>query len=152
MCSRLSHRVLYCVVATSLFACGGDLVLPDGTLPDDKAPAMLQAVSGDGQQATVGSRLPEPLVALVTDGAARPVAGVALTFRFRGEFPGAEINPPSAQTDATGLASTQVKLGTATGPYTVEAVVAQAADLSTTFGVTAVPRDHGDGGEHPSKD
>jgi hypothetical protein len=151
MCNRLSHRVLYCVVTTSLFGCGGgDLILPD-----DKAPVALQAISGDGQEAPVGTRLPDPLVARVTDGAARPVEGVPLTFRFQGDFPGAELDPPSAQTNDSGRASTRVKLGTATGPYTVEAVVTQGApSLSTTFGVTAVPREDGHGGkdEHAGKD
>jgi hypothetical protein len=149
MGSRLSHRILYCAVASSLFACGSDLVLPD-----DKAPVTLRAISGDGQEATVGTRLPEPLVALLTDGAARPVPGVPFTFRFQGDFPGAKIDPPAAETDESGLVRTRVTLGTATGPYTIEAVVAQGADLSTTFGVTAVPKEHGhDGdGEHPGRD
>jgi hypothetical protein len=135
-------------MTASLFACGSDLILPD-----DKAPVTLRTVSGDGQEATVGTRLPEPLVALLTDGAARPVPGIPFTFRFQGDFPGAEIDPPTAETDDSGLVRTRVTLGTATGPYTIEAVVTQGADLRTTFGVTAVPRQHGHGGggDHPDK-
>jgi hypothetical protein len=142
MCSHLSHRLLSCVLATSLLSCGGgDLVLPD-----DKAPVALQAVSGDGQEATVGSRLPDPLVVLLTDGAARPVAGVPLTFRFRDDVPDAEIDPASVETDESGRASARVTLGATTGPHTVEAVVAQGPSLSTTFGVTAVAKRGGGGG------
>jgi hypothetical protein len=136
-------------MTSSLFACGGgDLVLPN-----DKAPAALKVVSGDGQEGTVGSRLPAPLVVVLTDAAERPVPGVPLTFRFRDDFPGAEINPASAETNDSGLASTRVTLGSATGPYTVEAVAQVAPDLSTTFGVLAVAKESGPGRDHgPGRD
>jgi hypothetical protein len=143
MCSHLSHRLFYCVLASSLPACGGGNLV----LPDDSAPAALQVVSGDGQEATVGSRLRDPLVVQLTNAAADPVAGVSLMFRFRDPVPDAEIDQASVETDESGRASARVKLGTTTGAYTVEAVVVQGPSLSTTFGLTAIAKKdhHGDG-------
>ncbi|HEV2084158.1 MAG TPA: Ig-like domain-containing protein [Gemmatimonadales bacterium] len=128
----------------AVLACaGGDL-----TLPNNGAPADLTAVSGDGQQATIGSRLPQPLVVQVTDAAGRPVAEVPLVFRFQTAVPDAEIDPASVATDSTGHASVRVRLGTVTGAQTIEATIAQDAgpDVRATFGVTALEkRGHGDG-------
>lgn len=120
--------------------CGGDL-----NLPDDGTPVALTAVSGDGQEATIGSRLPQPLVVRVTDGAQRPVADVPLVFRFQDEFPDAEIDPASIATDSTGRASVRVRLGTTTGPQTIEATVAQDVlpDARATFDVTALDKPGG---------
>ena len=126
-----------------MLACaGGDL-----TLPNNGAPVELTAVSGDGQQATIGSRLPQPLVVRVTNAAGRPVAEVPLVFRFQTAVPDAEIDPASVATDSTGHASVSVRLGTVTGPQTIEAAIAQDAgpDVRATFGVTALEK-HGRGG------
>ena len=136
-------RLLSPGLGLAVLACaGGDL-----TLPNNGAPVQLTAVSGDGQQATIGSRLPQPLVVRVTDAASRPVAQVPLVFRFQTPVPDAEINPSSVQTDSTGHASVEVRLGSTTGPQTIEATIAQdaAPDVRATFGVTALQK-HGGGG------
>ena len=139
-------RVLGPGLGLAVLACaGGDL-----TLPNDGAPAELTAVSGDGQQATVGSRLPQPLVAQVTDAAGRPVAEVPLVFRFQTAVPDAEIDPASVATDSTGRSSVRVRLGTVTGPQTIEATIAQdaGAGVRATFGVTALEKHGHGGGDH----
>ena len=136
-------RLLSTGLGLAVLACaGGDL-----TLPNNGAPVELTAVSGDGQQATIGSRLPQPLVVRVTDAASQPVAGVPLVFRFQTAVPDAQIDPASVATDSTGHASVRVRLGTVTGPQTIEATIAQAAgpDVRATFGVTALGK-HGGGG------
>ena len=137
-------RLVSTGLALAVLACaGGDL-----TLPNNGAPVELTAVSGDGQQATIGSRLPRPLVAQVTDAAGRPVAAVPLVFRFQTAVPDAEITPSSVQTDSTGRASVEVRLGSTTGPQTIEATFAPAAGpgVRATFGVTALDKHgHGDG-------
>ncbi len=137
-------RVLGPGLGLAVLACaGGDL-----TLPNNGAPVELTAVSGDGQQATIGSLLPRPLVVQVTDGAGRPVAEVPLVFRFQTAVPDGEIDPASVATDSTGHASVRVRLGTVTRPQTIEATIAQdpAPDVRATFGVTALEkRGHGDG-------
>jgi hypothetical protein len=124
---------------------GGDLILPS-----DGAPAVLTAVSGDGQEANVGSPLPKPLVVKVTDAVRRPVPEVRLIFRFQGDVPDAEIDPPAVQTDSSGLALVRVRLGTASGSQTIEAVIDEenAPDARALFGVTALqPHGHDGGGD-----
>jgi len=143
---RLSPGLGLAVLACS----GGDL-----NLPNDGTPVELTAVSGDGQEAKVGSLLPKPLVVQVTDAARQPVAEVPLVFRFRSAVPDAEIDPASVATDSTGHASVRVRLGTVTGPQTIEATIAQAAgpDSRATFGVTALDKGgHGHGGGHGDGD
>jgi hypothetical protein len=142
----LSPRLLGPGLSLAVLACaGGDL-----NLPNDSAPVELTTVSGDGQEATVGSRLPKPLVVRVTDAASRPVADVPLVFRFQDAVPDAEIDPASVATDSSGQASVRVRLGTITGPQTIEATIAQAAEAEAraTFEVTALERHgHGHGGD-----
>jgi hypothetical protein len=147
----LSPRLLGPGVGLAVLACaGGDL-----NLPNDGAPVELTAVSGDGQEATVGSRLPEPLVVRVTDAVKRPVAEVPLVFRFQTAVPDAEIDPASVATDSTGRASVRVRLGTVTGAQTIVATIAQdaIAEARATFGVTALEKQgHGHGGGHEGGD
>jgi hypothetical protein len=133
-------RLLSSGLGLAVLACaGGDL-----NLPNDSTPVELTAVSGDGQEAKVGSFLPQPLVVLVTDAAQRPVADVPLVFRFLTAVPDAEIDPASPATDSTGHASVRVRLGSVTGPQTIEATIAQDVrpDVRATFGITALKK-HG---------
>jgi hypothetical protein len=136
-------RLLSPGLGLAVLACaGGDL-----TLPNNGAPVELTAVSGDGQEAKVGSLLPQPLVVQVTDAARQPVAEVPLVFRFQTAVPDAEIDPASVATDSTGHASVRVRLGTVTGPQTIEATIAQDAEARATFEVTALDKGgHGHGG------
>jgi len=145
----LSPRLLGPGLGLAMLACaGGDL-----NLPNSSTPVELTAVSGDGQEARVGSLLPKPLVARVTDAAGQPVAEVPLVFRFQDAVPDAEIDPASVATDSTGRASVRVRLGTTTGPQTIEATIAQdaAPDARATFGVTALEK-HGGGGHDGGDD
>ncbi len=136
---RIPYRLVSLVFGAALTGCGGGSL----TLPDDSFPAALQAVSGDGQQGTVGSRLDDPLVVKLTDASSRPIAGVPVVFQFKSDVPDAEVDPAEAATDNEGLASAQVRLGANTGSHQVEARVASAAELSATFVVTAVERESG---------
>jgi hypothetical protein len=101
----------------------------------------------------VGSRLPEPLVVRVRDRAGLPVAHVPLVFRFRDEFPDAEITPAAVETDTNGRASVRVRLGSTAGAKTVEATIDQeaAAAARALFGVTALER-RGGGGDDDDDD
>jgi len=130
---------LVSLILGALTGCGGGNLM----LPDDDSPAALRAVSGDGQQGTVGKKLDKPLVVKLTDASSRPIAGVPVVFQFKIDIPDAEVDPAEAGTDSAGLASTEVRLGTSTGPHQVEARVAAAAGLSATFVVTALERDRG---------
>jgi len=59
----------------------------------------LTAESGFGQQGTVGTELPEPLVARPVDNAGRPVVDVSL--RFQTEVPTAQLERAEVVTDDT---------------------------------------------------
>jgi hypothetical protein len=122
MCTPVPGWLASIVIAAVLTGCGGDL-----TLPADGSPAALTAFAGNGQDGTVGSRLDKRLVVRVTDSESRPVADVAIVFRF--DVPGAEIDPTQAATDAQGLASAQASLGDEAGSQTAEAQVAQGIRL-----------------------
>jgi hypothetical protein len=138
MC-KFSQSLLGLVLGPIIAACGGSNL----TLPDDSAPARLQAVSGDGQEGTVGSRLDEPLVARLTDASGQPVGGIPVDFQFQGAVADAELDPSTTATDGDGRASAEVRLGADTGSVIVEARVAEAStsNLRTTFDLTAVARE-----------
>lgn len=147
----VSPRRLGPGLGLALLACaGGDL-----NLPNSGAPVELVAVSGGGQEGTVGSRLPAPLVVRVEDGAGLPVAQVPLVFRFRDEFPEAEIEPdPVRITDSAGEASVRIRLGSTAGSQTIEATIAQntPAEVRALFGVTALERRGRGGDDDDGKD
>jgi hypothetical protein len=149
-----SFSVLGSGLALALAGCAaGDL-----TLPSDGRGVGLRAVSGGGQEGTIGTRLPDPLVVEVRDRAGNPVPDVNLVFRFRDEFPDAQIEPAEQRTDPSGVASVRVRLGSTAGSQTVEATVAEdiAPEARALFGVTALERRgrgrDGGGGDNKGKD
>ena len=146
--TSVSGRLLGVAFSISVVACqGGDLTLPaDGSSPT------LKAVSGNGQQGTVGDQLPEPLVVQVTDGAARPVSQVSL--QFQTDVPAAEVDPATIETNDSGYATVRVRLGVLEGTQIVEALLADeaASGLRTTFAFTAVARAPSDDSGGPGGD
>jgi hypothetical protein len=130
-------RLILALGLTGLGCAGGEL-----SLPSESGPAAVKAISGGGQEATVGSRLREPLVVRVTDAADQPLANVPVLFRFQGEFPEAQIMPSLTRTDSLGRAAVEVLLGTTTGEQTVEATLAQdpGPRARALFGVTALEK------------
>jgi hypothetical protein len=135
------HRLAVLLVGVANAGCA----VSDINLPSDGAPARIEVVSGDEQEATVGSQLPDPLIVRLTDAAARPVPGAVVVFRFENEVPEAEIDPDSDVTDSTGQASARVRLGTTSGVQRVEARPGAevAAGLRVTFDLTALEREGG---------
>ena len=135
MCASFSPRLFGLLVGAALTGCGSDL-----TIPADGSPARLEAVSGGGQEGTVGSRLSDPLVVRLSDASNHPVSNVAVEFRFQGAATNAVVDPTTRATDTAGVASAEVRLGTTTGPLTVEAQVVQPTPLRATFDLNALPR------------
>jgi hypothetical protein len=131
------------------YGCGDDL-----TLPDDGSPAALEAFRGNGQEGTVGTLLPAPLVARLTDAGGAPVPGASVAFRFPSNVPGAEIEPEVRETDEKGEASVRVRLGTIAGPQTIEASLdPPSSNLRATFTLTAVAQEEdGDGDDDSDGD
>src|SRR6476659_6195946 len=131
-----------------LAACGG----ADLTLPGSGDPVGLSIVSGDGQSATVGEAVSEPLVVAVTNSDGGPVPGAVVVFHFSDDPPQAVLDPSSSPTDSSGRASATVTPGTRPGDQPIDAQVATPGrDLQVRFRLTAVakappPRDGGQGG------
>jgi adhesin/invasin len=71
-------------------------------------PAAIAIVSGNGQSATNGTALPQPLAIEVQDAGGNPVPGIMVTF---GALQGS-VNPTSVTTAADGRAQTTWTLGT----------------------------------------
>jgi hypothetical protein len=146
--ARVGARRLgaHTILPIALAACSdGDLFIPD-----DRSPAQLRAVSGNGQSAVAGSAVPHPLVVEALDRAGRPVEGAVIRFEFVGRPNGAAIAPPAPETDPDGLASVEVTLGTPAGDQPVDARLDDTeGDVSVRFLLTAIPSSgggEGDGG------
>jgi hypothetical protein len=107
---------------------------------DTTPKATLSVLGGDAQTGTVGTTLPQPLVAKAVDNAGAAVAGASVTFTVtRGD--GALATGEREQTvltDAAGLATTSLTLGTHAGGAT-DVVTASAPGFlgSTTFVASA---------------
>jgi hypothetical protein len=146
MLTAVLPRSLILALALAVTACGSS----DLTLPSSATPAKLLTVSGDGQKASAGEQVPEPLVVRLTDENSRALSGIPVVFRFQGAVPSAELDRADATTDTAGLAQVRVTLGTTVGTQTVEARVSQEvqSDLVATFDLTAldVPAPGGGGG------
>ncbi|HEX8318461.1 Ig-like domain-containing protein [Longimicrobium sp.] len=106
------------LVAAAMFLAACDIPSGAGHGP----PTRLSIVSGDGQQQTAGSALPEPLVVRVTDPLGRPVPGTRVS--FRAVSGGGTLAEQAATTDRAGNASVRWILGTvAAEPQRVSARV-----------------------------
>jgi hypothetical protein len=144
--------ILSAVTLTGVTGCQGS----DLTLPGDGSPNQLEAVSGFDQEATVGTEVPQPLVARLTDGAGQPIANAAL--RFQTDVPAARLDPAQVFTDARGFAQTRARLGMQEGTQTFEAVLAEVtgSEVRTTFDLVGLPgqppRDDEDGDNNGDDD
>ena len=95
----------------------------------EQAAAALEIVSGDGQRASAGAALPDPVVVRVADGGGSPVAGA--TVAFTPAEGGGAAEPAEAPTDAEGLARTVWTLGDA-DDQTLTAAVADGPSVRVT--------------------
>jgi plastocyanin len=118
----------------ALAACGGSDSGTNPPPPPQLAVAKAPSASGDGQTGVVGSALADPIRVRVTEDGT-PKAGVGVTFAAAGT--GASVDPSSATTDASGLASTAWTLPHTPGNATATATVASAAGSPVTFNATA---------------
>jgi hypothetical protein len=153
MTSHRVFRVGAAAVMLTLIGCsGGDLTLPGGQSGPEQ-PAALKVLSGDGQQAEVGTVLDDPLTVQVLDESSQPVPDVRVQFNFLGELSGAALDPASIETDEEGRAAAIVRLGDQPGEQVIVAAVAntQLPDLRAQFSVTAVPPSGGDGDKKGGK-
>jgi hypothetical protein len=95
------------LASVALLSCGGD----DLVLPSEGEPARITIVQGDRLNGRVGEQLAQPLVAQVFDRADRPVPGVTVVI----ELTGGSANPDTATTDALGMVTSELTLGSQVG-------------------------------------
>jgi hypothetical protein len=139
---RMPTIALVGIVSLPILACGGGDLL----LPSSGQPSQLRLVSGDLQQAQTGATLPDPLVVEAVDANGRPVAGSRILFRFELDPAGAQVSPDTAETNASGRAAAQVRLGGEAGGQPVEAVVVDGpSGLRVRFLLTAIAPNPGGG-------
>lgn len=97
-----------------------------------RAASALTKASGDGQSATAGIALVNPLVAKVADQFGNPVAGATVTWAIASG--GGTLSGTTTTTSAAGLAQVTYTLDTTPGPATVTAT--SGALGTVTFGAT----------------
>lgn len=95
----------------------------------------VEAVSGDGQTASVGQALAEPLVVRSEDQGGSLVPGSSITFTLEA---GGSVSVTEATTDTEALASTTWTLGTTAGPQRLTAAIAESTTGFAQFNATAV--------------
>jgi hypothetical protein len=105
-------------------------------------PKNLTLTSGNGQSGQVTTALANPFVVTVTDVGGNPVSGKSVTFAVA-TFPSGAIGQTLSLTadisDANGLASTILTLGTKGGTYTVTATSSGLTGSPVTFTATGTP-------------
>jgi hypothetical protein len=107
----------------------------DGGNVDPGEAASLEMVSGNEQDATIGTTLPESLIVRVTDENGDPVEGVAVEWEAQG---GGSVSAASVESDDDGLAGVRRILGTTPGEQTATAAVTGLDGSPVTFTATAV--------------
>lgn len=132
--SQTRRLAQFLVVGILVTACGGGG--NGGTPPVVTAIAKASTNSGDTQTGTVGQPLATSLRVVVTeDGAISPGA----TVTWSTAAAGGSVNPVSATSDASGIASTAWTLGTVSGAQTATATLSGATGSPVTFTATANP-------------
>ncbi len=119
----------------AVVACAGDSLI----LPEDRVPATLVILAGDGQADTVGRVLRDSLVVRITDLGDRPIRNQAVHFLEQRSNTGARIIPDTARTNADGRAAVRWVLGTVAGPQSIRAVVpVSGRELGVDFHAAAI--------------
>ena len=108
-----------------LASCGGTT----GTDTKTGPPARVEALSGTAQSGVVGTQLPLPISAKVTDATGAPVTGATVNFSVGSG--NATVSPTSSVTNQAGVATTQVTLGTIAGPTDISASVSGVSSIAT---------------------
>lgn len=107
-------RWLVGMTAISL-ACGGDSTGPSAS--------SITGIAGDNQTGPRGAPLPVPLSFTALGSNGQPIAGIAVTWSAT-PASAAAFSPTTTTTDANGVASTNVTLGTTLGQITMQATLA----------------------------
>jgi uncharacterized repeat protein (TIGR01451 family) len=101
-------------------------------------PAVINVLSGSGQQISVGAAATNALVVEVRDAANQVLEGIAVTFGTPTSGASGMLSATAVNTDSAGRASVNLTGGTLTGAYVVTAAVS-GVSMSGSFAVTNVP-------------
>lgn len=124
----------YLLGASTMLAVAGCGSKGETTKAPTAAIQKAATASGDGQTATVGTALVNPLRVLVTlDSAVQAGDTVA----WAASAPGASVNPAKSVTDASGIATTMWTLGTTVGAESATATLTGAVGSPVSFSATA---------------
>jgi hypothetical protein len=134
-----ARRVRWLTAILVVLACGDSATQasPGAALAVLLDDAVLQLVSGDGQEGTVGETLPMPLVVVIEDSHGNPFARVPVVWTARDS-----VSSVTTLTDGDGQAFIAWQLGATAGEQYVDVQIAgvQAeADRSTTLRAKARP-------------
>ena len=127
-------RILLVMLALVGAACGKDATGPA------QRPVAIAAVDGNAQFGLARATLELLLTVQLTDaGTGAPVKDIAVSWRVT-SGPGASVTATKAATDEIGLASAQLTLGPAAGPYRVEATAPMLVGGPASFEANAIPQ------------
>lgn len=135
--SRLRSRAWYRLAALSfaLAACSsGKDAATEPPIPPAPVASVLAVVSGDLQTGDMGTKLPTALTVKATTNAGVAVAGASVQFSVMVGV--ATLSPSSTTTDANGIATTSLTLGTQSGSVQVRAAL-QGSTLAANFTATS---------------
>lgn len=117
-----AHRILALAAALS-FAALAFLSCEDN--PADEHENLVEPrivyVSGADQTERIGATLADPIVVKVQDILKNPLSGIPVS--FSSDAAGAVCSPAHVVSDASGLASCRVQVGTAEGPFFIKAAI-----------------------------
>jgi hypothetical protein len=99
-------------------------------------PANIEAVDGDGQNGTIGARLPDSLSVRVTDAFGHAVPAVSVSWSVL--TGGGTVSPASSTTNGSGVAFAEFTLGPLEGEQHAQAVVGGLTGSPVMFSATAV--------------
>ena len=107
--------------------------------PDSKSePALIIGFDGNNQQVELGATAPKDLAVQIMDEDGKTLKDVTVQFKvLAGQ---AEVIPPKTSTDAKGIASSKVKMGSQQGMVVVQVQVEGNEDLSTSFNLKGVSK------------
>jgi Big-like domain-containing protein len=126
----MRNLVLLFVAVLGLTACGGGGgdSSPAG---NNKTIASITMADGNNQSATVGTELPNPLVALILNKAGQPIAGQVVNFKIISG--GGAVFAGAATSDANGFARERWTLGTTAGAQKVEVRAVDSTGVAVVY-------------------
>jgi hypothetical protein len=125
------RRLAALLVLSATLSCSKD----SGTEPDP-TPSIIQPVSGNNQEATVGTELANPLMVEVLDAKGNPVGGQQVTWTVTAG--GGALDPATSVTNSSGIARSFLRVGPAAGENRATAKVGSLPVV--TFVATGRPR------------